>query len=209
LRIEAVVSDWGGVLTSPLTPSFEAFAADGGFPLDALRSAIAARAARDGVNPIHALETGAMTERDFLDGLADELAALGHPARLESFAADYFGHLSANTAMLAALSDWKARGLRLALCTNNVAEWEPHWRAMLPVDELFEVVVDSSFVGARKPDPRIYEIVVQRLGVTPSACVFVDDRAENCDGARAAGMHAIHFVDTAAAIAEIEAALGG
>ena len=88
-----------------------------------------------------------------------------------------------------------------------MAEWEPHWRAMLPVDELFEVVVDSSFVGARKPDPRIYEIVVERLQLPASACVFVDDRAENCDGARAAGMHAVHFVDTAAAIAEIERAL--
>lgn len=207
MRIQAVVSDWGGVLTSPLTPSFVAFAEEGGFPLEALGRAIAARAEREGVNPIHALEVAAITEREFLDGLAEDLAALGHDVRLDGFAAGYFDRLTANAAMIAALEDWKQRGVRLALCTNNVAEWEPHWRAMLPVDELFEVVVDSSFVGARKPDPRIYEIVVERLGLPASACVFVDDRAENCDGARAAGMHAVHFVDTAAAIAEIERTL--
>ncbi|UGS37784.1 HAD family hydrolase [Capillimicrobium parvum] len=207
MSIEAVVTDWGGVLTSPMTASFVAFAEDSGFPLEALGEAIAARTEREGVNPVHRLEVAAITEQQFLDELADDLAALGHAVRLGGFAAGYFDRLSANAAMIAALEDWKARGFRLALCTNNVAEWEPHWRAMLPVDELFEVVVDSAFVGARKPDPRIYEIVVERLGLDASACVFVDDRADNCEGARAAGMHAVHFVDTAAAIAEIEAAL--
>lgn len=209
MSARAVVSDWGGVLTSPLTQSFLAFAEEGGFPIEALGQALAARTQRDGINPVHALEVAAITERDFLDGLAAELAALGHDVRLESFASAYFGMLTPNATMIAALSDWKQRGFRLALCTNNVAEWAPRWRAMLPVDELFEVVVDSSFVQARKPDPRIYEIVVEQLGVPAAACVFVDDRAENCDGARAAGMQAIHFEDTAAAIAEIEAALRG
>lgn len=209
MRIEAVVSDWGGVLTSPLTPSFLQFAEDGGFPIEALGQAIAARTARDGVNPIHALEVAAITERDFLDGLAADLSVLGHEVRLDTFAAGYFDRLTPNAAMIAALSDWKQRGFRLALCTNNVAEWSPSWRAMLPVDDLFEVVVDSSLVRARKPDPRIYEIVVEELGLPASACVFVDDREENCEGARAAGMHAVRFGDTAVAIAEIEAALRG
>ena len=52
----------------------------------------------------------------------------------------------------------------MALLTNNVREWEPRWRAMLPVDEIFETVVDSAFVGCRKPDPEIYGITLERIG---------------------------------------------
>ena len=96
----------------------------------------------------------------------------------------------------------------MAMLTNNVREWEPLWRAMLPVDEIFETVVDSGFVGCRKPEPRIYEMTLERIGMPAEACVFVDDIEVNCEGARAAGMTAVHFQDTAQATAEIRAALG-
>jgi putative hydrolase of the HAD superfamily len=207
--IEVVVSDFGGVLTAPLEGSFRAFADQAGIPVGALREALVARAVREGVNPIHRLEVATLTEREFLDGLRADLAALGHPdAPVDGFADAYFTHLDPNGPMLDALFEWKARGLRLALCTNNVAEWEAHWRALLPVDELFEVVVDSAFVGVRKPDRRIYEIVLERLGgVDGDACVFIDDIAENCVGATALGMQAVHFVDTVAAIDAVERAL--
>src|SRR3712207_3004655 len=96
----------------------------------------------------------------------------------------------------------------MALCTNNVREWEPRWRPMVPVDEIFESVVDSAFVGTRKPEPRIYEIVLERLGdVPPEECVFLDDFAVNCEAAREAGMHAVQFLDTDQAIADVEALL--
>ena len=72
-----------------------------------------------------------------------------------------------------------AAGCPIALLTNNVKEWGDHWRATFPVDELFEVVVDSSEVGMRKPDPRIYLLTCERLGVAPDASVFIDDNAEN------------------------------
>jgi putative hydrolase of the HAD superfamily len=204
--IEVVVSDFGGVLTAPLEGSFHAFADQAGIPVSALGEALVARTAREGVNPIHRLEVGALTEGEFLGGLREDLAALGYAdAPIDDFADAYFDHLQPNGPMLDALFEWKARGLRLALCTNNVAEWEGHWRRMLPIDELFEVVVDSAFVGVRKPDRRIYEIVLERLGGVPGeACVFIDDIAENCDGARALGMHPVHFVETVAAIDAVE-----
>ncbi len=203
--IEVVVSDFGGVLTTPLEGSFDAYAREVGLPLEALGSAIRARADRDGVNPIHQLEVGAITERDFLDGLAADLTALGHPeVATEGFAAAYFRHLDVNDTMVAALRSWRSRGLRLALCTNNVAEWEPLWRAMLPIDELFEVVVDSAFVGVRKPDPAIYRLVLERLGVPAGHCAFVDDLAVNCDAASALGFHAVRFTGTAAAVSAVE-----
>jgi putative hydrolase of the HAD superfamily len=80
---------------------------------------------------------------------------------------------------------------------------------MLPVDEIFETVVDSAFVGCRKPERRIYEITVERIGMAPEACLFVDDVGPNIDAAREFGMRAVHFRDNAQAIAEIRAALAG
>jgi putative hydrolase of the HAD superfamily len=100
------------------------------------------------------------------------------------------------------------RGLRFALCTNNVREWEPLWRSMLPVDEIFETVVDSGFVGCRKPESKIYALTLERIGMPPEACLFVDDVLVNCEGAEKAGMTAVHFQDNEQAIAEIKKALG-
>ena len=99
----------------------------------------------------------------------------------------------------------------MALLTNNVREWEPLWRSMLPVDEIFELVVDSAFVGMRKPDPPIYELTLERLGggSTPSDCLFVDDVARQRRGrARRSACAAVHFRANEQAIAEIRAALG-
>ncbi len=112
--------------------------------------------------------------------------------------------------MIDYVRELRGRGVRTALLTNNVREWEPLWRSKVPeIDELFEVVVDSAFVGMRKPDPAIYELTLERLGdgVRPSDCVFVDDLDVNCDAARALGMTAIRFAEPAQAIAEIESAL--
>src|SRR6187551_3805361 len=99
------------------------------------------------------------------------------------------------------------RGYRMAILTNNVREWEPHWRSMLPVDEIFELVVDSGFEGVRKPDPAIYELTLERLGVAPQAALFLDDLEVNCEAARVLGMEAVWFRSTAQAIADVEAAL--
>jgi putative hydrolase of the HAD superfamily len=80
---------------------------------------------------------------------------------------------------------------------------------MLPVDEIFEFVVDSAFVGMRKPDPEIYKLTVERLGdgFEASDCLFVDDVQVNIDAARELGMAAVHFQSNEQAIPEIEAAL--
>jgi putative hydrolase of the HAD superfamily len=85
-----------------------------------------------------------------------------------------------------------------------VREWEPRWRAMIPVDELFEVIVDSAFVGVRKPDPRIFEITTERLECEPSACVLIDDMAANCEAAQSLGWSAVRFDDTTQTITDLE-----
>ncbi len=77
-----------------------------------------------------------------------------------------------------------AAGYRMAMLTNNVKEWEARWRSMLPVDEIFELVVDSAFVGMRKPDAEIYELTLERLGgPAPGECLFIDDIEANIDAA--------------------------
>jgi putative hydrolase of the HAD superfamily len=94
------------------------------------------------------------------------------------------------------------------MLTNNVREWEPLWRAFLPVDEIFETVVDSGFVGMRKPDPEIYRLTLSRLdGIDAGECLFVDDIEVNCEAARAEGLQAVHFTDNESAIPEIESAV--
>ena len=104
--------------------------------------------------------------------------------------------------------DLLAAGTPIALLTNNVKEWGDHWRATFPVDELFEIIVDSSAVGMRKPDPRIYLLTCERLGVAPEASVFIDDNAENVQAARALGMETVRFgEDPFAAMAELDAIL--
>jgi epoxide hydrolase-like predicted phosphatase len=211
-RVEAVISDFGGVLTTPLFESFARLQESHGIPLEAIGRAMQAITERDGENPIHVLERGESTEAEFLDDLGGALEAqLGHAVAMHGFAEAYFAGLETNHAML----DWlrtarDERGVRLALLTNNVREWEPRWRAMLPpVDELFEVIVDSAFVGLRKPDPRIYEITLERLGLPGPACAFVDDLGHNCEAAAALGLRAVWFRDTDQAIAELDALLGG
>src|SRR5258708_17547232 len=165
-RFEAIVSDFGGVLTSPLLDSFVAFQNSSGISLEALGKAMAAIAGRTGANPLFELETGRMTEAGFLHALGEELTdQLGRPVELHGFGERYFDNLHPNERMIEYMRELRGRGYRMAICTNNVREWEQLWRAKLPVDEIFDVVVDSAFVGSRKPEPRIYEITLERVGV--------------------------------------------
>ncbi len=208
-RVEAIISDFGGVLTSPLLESFAGLMQSSGISLEAVGKAMAAIAERQGSNPLFELETGRVTEAAFFAALEDELSAAGGGAvTLDGFGERYFQQLEPNERMIDYMRELRGRGYRMAICTNNIKEWEAHWRAMLPVDEIFDAVVDSAFVGSRKPEPRIYEITLERLGASPGATVFIDDVEVNCDGARQLGITAVRFRSTEQAIEDIEAALG-
>jgi putative hydrolase of the HAD superfamily len=204
-----VVSDFGGVLTSPLMPAFNRVQEDIDVPVEAYGAAMARSLARDGVHPLFALERGEITEAEFLTRLGHGLAAeLGRDVSLVGFGARLLEGLDPNQELFdrfAALR--RERDLRFALCTNNVREWEPLWRSKLPIDEVFDVVVDSAFVGTRKPEPEIYAITLERLGLPAEACIFLDDLELNVEAAREAGMHGIVYRDTAKAITDLEALL--
>jgi putative hydrolase of the HAD superfamily len=206
--VVAVISDFGGVLTSPLEGSFRAFQDTSGVPLAELGKAMAAIGARHGTNPLFELETGRLSEREFLGQLGVQLSEqLSRTIDMDGFGERYFAHLEANEPMIEYMRELGGRGYKLAICTNNVREWAERWRAMLPVDEIFDIVVDSAFVGTRKPERRIYELTLEALGVDAGSALLIDDIEANCDGAREAGLRAVWFRSTEQAIADTEATL--
>lgn len=209
--IEAIVSDFGGVLTTPLVQSFMAFQDETGISTENLGKAMQAATEANGENPLFMLERGEITEETFLDHLSAGLEPLvGHHPHLHRFKEIYFEALHPNPEMIDLMRELKAAGYRMAMLTNNVREWEPLWRAKLPVDEIFETVVDSAFVGMRKPDREIYELTLSRLdGIAAEECLFIDDTKVNCDAAEELGIAAVHFVDNAQAIPQIRSAVGG
>jgi putative hydrolase of the HAD superfamily len=210
MAIRAVISDFGGVLTTPLLRSFVAFQDETGISFESLGKAMQRSAdENNGAFPLFELEKGRISELEFLDMLRDQLEPeLGHRPELHRFRDIYFEALDPNEPMVELMRDLKRRGYRMALLTNNVREWEPLWRSMLPVDDIFELIVDSAFVGMRKPEREIYELTLERLGeVAPPECIFIDDTDVNCDAARELGMSAVNFKSNEQAIGEIEAAL--
>ena len=209
-RITTVISDFGGVLTTPLIQSFAAVQDQTGVPFEELAKAMAAVQEEEGRHPLFELETGRISETDFLRTVGDRLEPmLGHRPELHRFREIYFDALHPNEPMIDVMREAKGSGHHMGLLTNNVREWEPLWRTMLPVDEIFEVVVDSGFVGMRKPDREIYDLTLERMGApAPEECLFIDDTEVNCDAARELGMSAVHYRANDQAIGEIRGALG-
>jgi putative hydrolase of the HAD superfamily len=203
---DVLICDFGGVLTTPLEAGFLAYQDESGLPLEDLGTAMGRAAEEHGDHPLYMLERGEITEPEFGARIGAHLHSAFDLGRLREL---FMERLERNEDMIAFVRDLRGRGLRTALLTNNVREWEPLWRAKLPeIDELFGVVVDSAFVGLRKPDPAIFELTLERLGgVPPERCVFVDDLDVNCGAARGLGMAAVRFENAAQAIPEIESAL--
>lgn len=208
--IRAVISDFGGVLTNRLIEAFAAFQNETGISTEQLGRGMQRLAERDGEYPLFRLERGEISERDFLENLSWGLEAeLGHRPTLHRFREIYFDALHPNEPMLDLMGELRDRGFRMAILTNNVREWEELWRSKLPLDEIFELIVDSAWVGMRKPDHAIYELTIERLGdgLAPADCLFVDDNQLNVEAARELGMTAIQFHSNEQAIAEIRTAI--
>jgi putative hydrolase of the HAD superfamily len=204
--LRAVVSDFGGVLTTPLLEAFTRANADIGVSPGDLRAAMRLSAERAHEPTLFTLERGEMTEPEFLDDLGISLQeVLGRPVDLDGYGARLMNALDRNEPLLAYFRTLHERGIRFAILTNNVREWQPLWRARLDADDLFELIVDSGFEGVRKPEPEIYEIALSRLGLPGDACAFLDDLEVNLPPARAAGMRAVHYRDADQAIAELQA----
>ena len=204
--IQAVISDFGGVITNPLMEGFTRAHAELGIPVEDLGAAMRLAAERNPEPPLWTLERGQITEPEFLRELEEILAEVtGKPVALDGYGRRLMHALEANTPLLDYFRRLRdERQMRLAVLTNNVREWQPIWRERFKIDELFELVVDSGFEGTRKPEPEIYARTLSRLGLPADACAFLDDVEVNVTAARELGLHGIHFRDTAQATAELE-----
>jgi epoxide hydrolase-like predicted phosphatase len=192
--------DWGGVLTTDIFGSFASFCSAEGLQRDAARDLF--RSSDDGRRLLHELETGTLPEAEFARAFA-ELLGLA-PDRAAGLVDRMFGGLRADEAMLGAVRAARAAGLRTGLVSNSWGR-DRYDDAILG---LFDAVVISGDEGIRKPDPRMYALGAQRLGLPPRACVYVDDLAGNLKPARALGMATVHHTDARSTIAELESLLG-
>ncbi|MBU6283399.1 HAD family phosphatase [bacterium] len=190
-RLEAVLFDFGGVFLDSPFAAVREFGERAGIPDDGVLELVFGRYDADTDHPWHRLERG---EIDFLSArreIIDLSTAAGHRVDLvEAFATLVRAGIRAE--MVAVAREVRAAGLKSAIVTNNVREFGESWRAMLPLDELFDAVVDSHEIGLRKPDPRIYEHALGLLGgVAPASAVFLDDFEGNVAAAERLGMQGI------------------
>lgn len=207
--MKAVISDFGGVLTTPLIGAFEAMERESGLTLEELVNAMKALWERDGEHPMFELECGRITEAEFSRRITSELRSQGSlDVDLSNFSQAFFSGLEPNHEMIEFMRELAGTERRMALLTNNVREWEPYWRSMAPVDELFEIVIDSAYVDCRKPEPEIYHLTLEQLALEPRECLFIDDVEINCNAASELGIEVVHFQTTEQAVREIRSALG-
>ena len=203
--IRAVLWDFGGVILSSPFEAFRHFEELHGLPTDFIRSV---NAADPDTNAWARLERAELDHAGFDAAFAEESAALGH----EVAGADVLALLAGEVReeMVTALDRVRAAGLRTACLTNNVAA--PDGENMRPdvaaVMERFDVIVESSKIGVRKPEPAFYATACDLLGVDPTECVFLDDLGINLKPARQMGMTTIKVADPADAITELSAVLG-
>jgi putative hydrolase of the HAD superfamily len=194
--VRGVIVDFGGVMTEPpfgfgdVDPAYLQLLA---FFLEDMRDVYHLT---DGAHDIHLMETGRISEREFFSRLCRRYQDAGHePIDAHEAERAVFGRtLVASAAMIDAVRQLKAAGFRTALLTNISRNAGHQYRSLMP-GELFDAVVDSSVVGLRKPDPAVYRLACERLGLEPAECIFVDDLVCNVQAARALGMEVIHCLD--------------
>jgi len=194
--------DFGGVLTTNVFASFAAFCRAEGLPEDRVAAAFRHDPVARGL--LTDLELGALDARTFEPRLA---AAIGvSRERAEGLARRLFAESRPDDAMLAAVAAAHAAGVRTCLVSNSWGDALVYDRERFP--ERFDAWVISHEVGLRKPDPRIYALAAERVGLPPAACVFVDDLGANLKPAAALGMATVRHRTAAETIAQLEALLG-
>lgn len=194
-----LIVDYGGVLTSDVFASFRAFCEAEGIDGDTVRDRF--RTDPEARELLARLETGALPVADFEPRFG---ALLG--VAPEGLIERLFAGMEPDEAMIDGVRELRGAGTSTALLSNSWGDATDYARSQLR--ELFDAWVISSEVGLRKPDPAIYELAAERLGVAPVACVFVDDLPGNLKPARALGMATVlHRGDAAATLAELRALL--
>jgi putative hydrolase of the HAD superfamily len=204
-RFEALVVDFGGVLTTPMQAAMVAFADDLGIELaDLIRAALALYSGQEDAL-VHGFEIGAIDDEEFSRQFAGRLEAVcGKPIDPAGLVDRIFAGLEPEESMNAAVVAARKSGLKTALLSNS---WGLSLYPRERFPDMFDVVIISGEVGLRKPDPAIYELAVKELGVPAEACLFVDDHPGHLSAAQEAGMTTILHRTPDATIPELESLL--
>jgi putative hydrolase of the HAD superfamily len=201
-QYDALIVDYGGVLTTPLQESMIRFAQETGIELqDLVRAALGAYVDVDD-ELIVAFETGRISEDEFSEAFARRLSdATGVAVESEGLIRRIFAGLELEEAMVSALKSTRAAGFKTGLLSNS---WGMSLYPRQLLDELFDAVVVSGDVGMRKPDPAIFALITQKLGAVADRCVLVDDYPGHLESAATAGMTTVLHRSPAETIAELE-----
>jgi putative hydrolase of the HAD superfamily len=213
-RYEALLVDYGGVLTSPISASFAEFCLATGVSPERLRLVLAVAYRGDpgdgelseGLEDlVPAVETGRMSVEEFNDRLAAILSeGLARPVEGIDLTTRLFGGAAKDERMIDVVRTARINGIRTALVSNTWGIREtPPW-----YDDVFDAVLLSGQEGLRKPEPEIFRLAARRVGAQPTACVFVDDIAANVEGARAVGMTGVVHRHADITIPKLEELLG-
>lgn len=210
-NFDAVIFDFGGVITASPFEAFNRLEAERGLPRDFIRSV---NAANPDSNAWALFERAEIDAARFDALFAQEAAALGYPLEGAAVLAVLSGAI--RPAMVTALDQLRDAGYRLGCITNNVpaghgagmARSGDAKDAYEQIFARFEHTIESSKAGVRKPDPRIYRMMCEMLGLEPARCVYLDDLGINCKPAAALGMHAIKVTSGEQALADLSAAVG-
>jgi putative hydrolase of the HAD superfamily len=202
---EAVVFDLGGVVFPSPLDAFRAYEQEHGLPDRFLSEVVLADPERGAWSR---LERGELGLDEFCDAFDAECAAHGGAVSARDLMAAVAAGLEARPEMVAAITSIRAHGLKTAALTNNWADDPSNTDQVRSTADWFDLMVESAVEGMRKPDPRIYQLVCDRLGVPPKETVFLDDLGANLKPARELGMTTIKVAEPEAALAELRAVLG-
>jgi len=192
MSIEAVLWDYGGVFMASPFEAMSGVARRMGVEPQRYLAIVFGPYDRDTDHPWHRLERGELS----LAEARERIIELGRAEGIDSdpmhlVTAMGGGGIAVRAEVVELARQARSDGVRTALVTNNIAEFRDYWRRSIPLDDLFEQVVDSSEVGLRKPDPKIFELALRQLGVAAETAVFLDDYEGNVEGARRMGIRAI------------------
>jgi putative hydrolase of the HAD superfamily len=197
--MKGLLVDFGGVLTTNVFESFRAFCVDEGLDPDAVKRLF--RGNPEALRLVRRIETGVLSDDEFGERFGELLGIERRAGLLERM----FGHVRPEQAMLEAVRRARAQRVRTGLISNSMGV-RHYDRSSFP--ELFDGVVISGDEGIHKPQPEIFRLGAERVGLPPEECVFVDDLRENCDGAEAVGMTAVLHRGADSTVPRLEELLG-